>query len=738
VSHDGRMLPGAVGAWSVAAWLVTAGSLTAAAVAAAAGVVAAVLWRRRRAVPVVLAAVCVAAVATSVAWRLATVEHSPLVALAENGRQVTLDVQVSRDARTFERRGTESTVVEVVVRRVSAPGLDLGLRDSATAFFDGRVDDLVVGRRLVVRGRLAPSDHSDQSVTITVLRRGPSAAAPWWWEVSEHVRAGVRRSVAHLSDEPRGLVPALVDGDESGVSDRVDDDFRRSGLTHLTAVSGTNLTIVLAVTMAAARAAGIRRRGLWIVGALSIGAFVLLARPEPSVVRAAAMGAVGVAALGFGSRGGLRALCLAVVALLFLDPWLARSPGFVLSVCATSGILLLAPLFARRLETWMPRWCAVAVAVPVAAQLACTPVLAALSGEVSLVAIFANLLAAPAVAPATVAGLLGGILALVWVPLGAVCGTVAGACASWILTVGHTAAGLDAASFEWQAPWPVLVVLVPVVTWLALRMSARPVLFLGLVLGLAVGVWRPPETGWPPSGWVMVSCDVGQGDATVLPVAEGEVIVVDVGEEDVPVDRCLRSLGVHTIRLLVLTHGDADHVDGWRGAVDGRRVDEVVVGTSGGPDVPGVPRHVAESGESFAWGPVSADVLWPPADEPPAGDRNGVSVVLRATVRGVRLLLTGDVGAEAQQRILRSGADVAADVLKVPHHGSADQEPRFVEAVGARVATISAGEDNDYGHPTKSLLSLLRARGTKWWRTDLDGDIAVVVRDGELHVVHRG
>jgi competence protein ComEC len=82
--------------------------------------------------------------------------------------------------------------------------------------------------------------------------------------------------------------------------------------------------------------------------------------------------------------------------------------------------------------------------------------------------------------------------------------------------------------------------------------------------------------------------------------------------------------------------------------------------------------------------------------------------------------------------------DVTADVLKVPHHGSADQEPRFIQQVGARVATVSAGKDNDYGHPTASLLAMLRTRGTKWWRTDVDGDIAVVLRDGRLHVVSRG
>ena len=738
MSHDRRPVPAALAAWAVAAWLVDSGSTTGLAAVGVAVIVTAAMWRRSAAGPLILAAVVVATIGASCAWRVATVESSPLAALAHSDRLLMLEVQVSRDARTFTHLGGESVVVEVIVHRVVGPDLDVFLRDRATAFIEGRADDLVVGRRLTLQGRLGPATASDESATIDVVRRGGSDRAAWWWETSEHVRDGVRRSVAHLADGPRSLVPALVDGDDSRISDTVEEDFRRSGLTHLMAVSGTNLTIVLGVTMALARAAGARRRALLLVGAVSIVAFVLLARPEPSVIRAAAMGAVGVAALGFGSRGGLRALCWAVIGLLFLDPWLSRSPGFILSVSATGGILVLAPLFTCRLETWMPRWCALAVAVPLSAQLVCTPAIAALSGEVSLVAVLANLAAAPAVAPATVAGLAGGLLALVWEPAGQLCGVLAGASASWILTVGHTAAGLDSASFEWRAPWQVLLVAVPVVTWTAVRLSSRPVIATGLLLGLVIGIWRPPQTGWPPPGWVMVSCDVGQGDATVLPVAPGEAIVVDTGPQDAPVDRCLSDLGIHTVRLLVLTHGDADHVAGWRGVVDGRRVDQVVVGPSGGAEVPGVPTHVAAAGESFAVGEMSAEVLWPPAEEPVAGDRNGVSLVLRASVHGVRLLLTGDVGEDAQRRVLRASSDVSADVLKVPHHGSADQDGGFISAVGARIATISVGEDNDYGHPTASLLSLLRGDGARWWRTDTDGDIAIVLRGGRLHVVSRG
>lgn len=742
MTHDLRMVPAALTAWGAAAWLVGAGSVVSVVVGLLAVVTAMILARHHRVRPVLLALVCLAAVASSCAWRLATIEHSPLVELAAGHRLVTLDVEIRRDARSFVNHGETSVVVEVLIRRVSAPSVDLRVRDRATAFVEGEASDLVVGRRLVVRGRLAPSESSDEVAVIDVVRRGPADRAAWWWEVSERVREGVRQSVSHLGSEPRALVPALVDGDDSRISDDVEEDFRRSGLTHLMAVSGTNLTIVLAVVMVIGRAAGVRRRGLWVIGFVSIVAFVLLARPDPSVVRAAAMGAVGVAALGFRSRGGVRALCWAAVGLLFLDPWLSRSAGFILSATATAGILVLAPVISRRLEAWMPRWCALAVSVPLAAQVVCTPAIAAISGEVSLVAVFANLLAGPAVAPATIAGLAGGLVAVVYVPAGQALGLVAGACASWILAIGHRAAALDSASLPWRAPWQVLLVVAPLVTWAIVRLSSRPVIFLGISIGLMIGIWRPPQTGWPPPGWVMVACDVGQGDTTVLDAGDGSAVLIDAGPESSLVDRCLDRLDVDHIRLMVFTHGHADHVDGWPGVRAGRQVDQIAEGPTGGPpDTRGIPIHTVSAGESFTAGAVTAEVLWPidphPVTATDGSIINDTSIVLAARVGDVRLMLTGDIEPDAQDELLRAHPELAADVLKMPHHGSARQSRAFVAAVGAPIATISAGQDNDYGHPAAAALATLREQGTEWWRTDTDGDIAIVQRQSQLRVVTR-
>ena len=332
--------------------------------------------------------------------------------------------------------------------------------------------------------------------------------------------------MAGAAPDARALVPALVVGDDRSMSAQVVEDFRTCGLTHLAAVSGTNLTLVVGFLLVLARWAGVRARGLVLVGVLGVAGFVLLARPEPSVLRAAAMGSV--ALVGLGARGrdtGIRALGVAVLVLLLLDPWLALSVGFALSALATAGILFLGPPFRDALGGWLPRWAAEALAVPFAAQLACTPVVAAISGQVSLVAVVANLVVAVVVGPATVLGLLGGVLMLLVQPAGLACGWLAGLCASWIITVATHLARLPAAALDWApgvTPVLVLGVLCVGVGLGAGAVLRRPRWSVALSLVLVVVMLRPlPSPGWPPAGWVLVACDVGQGDGLVLNAGGG-------------------------------------------------------------------------------------------------------------------------------------------------------------------------------------------------------------------------
>jgi competence protein ComEC len=260
-----------------------------------------------------------------------------------------------------------------------------------------------------------------------------------------------------------------------------------------------------------------------------------------------------------------------------------------------------------------------------------------------------------------------------------------------------------------------------------------------------------PTPGWPPPGWVFVACDVGQGDGLVLNLGAHRAVVVDAGPDPALMDRCLDRLHVQSVPVVVLTHFHADHVDGLAGVFRGRRVGRIetspVADPAGGARLvgevaarAGVPVRAAAYAETTVVGPVRWQVLGPVRRAYPDSDSapNDASVVLLVEVRGVRLLLMGDEERPSQADLRRTTTGLHADVLKVAHHGSSKQDEALVDGLGARLAIISVGVDNDYGHPAPSTLRLLERAGMLVRRTDLDGDVAVVVdEDGRLRSATR-
>ncbi|MEO6511364.1 MAG: DNA internalization-related competence protein ComEC/Rec2 [Nocardioides sp.] len=692
--------------------------------------------------------VCSAVLGVALA-RERAIGDGPIADAARERALATLTGTVAADPRLVEGRFGPQVLVRVAV----------GRHQPVLVFGDTDWQRVAIGERVRFSGRLGPSDEGDLAALVTP--RGPPEVlgrAGAGWRATEALRAAIRDSVAHRPEAQRALVPALVDGDDAAMPDELTTDFRTTGLIHLTAVSGTNLTLVVGFLLVLARWVGVRGRWLGLVGLAGIVGFVLLARTEPSVLRAAAMGTVALVGLGRGGwHRGVRGLGVAVVGLLLLDPGLGRTAGFALSVLATAGILLVAPVWRDALARWLPRWLAEAVAVPAAAQLACTPLVAALSGQVSLVAVVANLLVAPAVGPATVLGLLGGVVGLVSATLGLLVGTLASWCVAWIVEVAVRGAALPGAALDWgTSAWSLglLVAVTAAVLWAGPWVLRRPSTgAAACVVLLAVTVLGPPTPGWPPSGWVFAACDVGQGDALVLRAGPGTAVVVDAGPDPRLVDGCLRRLGVDRVPLLVLTHFHADHVDGITGVLAHRDVDAIevtrladppggVAEVSSAARDAGVTTEVATYGGTLAVGDVSLQALWPTPDSPTTGPGDGstaneASVVLLAEVAGVRLLLTGDVEPEGQQALARMLPGLRVDVLKVPHHGSRYQDLDWLDSLGAGLAVVSVGADNDYGHPAASTLDDLTAHGMRVLRTDRDGDVVVALRDGRLVAVTR-
>ena len=759
---DRRLLPSALLAWGVCALGPYFGALASAGFALVAAAAAAVTFRARPAITVAL--MVGAAASAGVALRVAAVDRGPLDDLAAADRSATVVATVAEEPRRSQRRTWGATpVTQVVVRvrvgEVSVTGQRADVRQPILVVGQGEEWDAVeFGDQLRLDVSLHPADRGDPFAAVGWARGPPEEVAPAGPVLrgAEAMRTGLREAAAGLAPDPRGLLPALVVGDTTRLPPDLVTDLRNSGLAHLTAVSGANVAIVVTAAVLLARWGGVRGAAVPVVAVVSTVGFVVLARPDPSVLRAAVMGTVAVLAVVVGGRRpGQAALYATVVGLLLVDPWLARSWGFALSVAATAGLLMLAPRWRERWSRRIPPPLAEAAAVAWAAQVATLPLSVALSGQVSLVAVPANVLAAPAVPPATVLGAAAAVLSpvapgpaswLVW---------LAGFPAGWICAVARRGSSWPMAATPWPDGVAGAALMLATLTAGALAVVAlrrrsrafRAVAALaaaGLVAAALVGPLR-----WPPPGWLIVACDVGQGDGLVVAAGDGAAVVVDVGPDPAVMDRCLDRLGVGRVPLLVLTHDHADHVMGLPGALGDRDVGQVLTSPLAEPDEPAaavaewtrdanVRSQPAAVGMHGSVGDVTWQVLAPERIIRGQGsDPNNASVVLMLEVHGVRLLLTGDIEPAAQAALLASAADLHADVFKVPHHGSTYQDPNLVAAVHPSLALVSVGEDNPYGHPAPELVSGLEADGVLVGRTDTSGDIAVTLGPDGLRMVTR-
>jgi competence protein ComEC len=384
----------------------------------------------------------------------ASLTHGPTADLARRGGAAHVELTVSGDPQALPRKPhlPPEVVLHARLRALETPKgrwrSDLPVVVFAPA---ASWKSLLPSTRVGADAVLSSARGSDVAALLVVHRapvtiRGPSALQRW----TGGVRAGLRRAAARLPPSERGLLPGLVVGDTSAMPAAEAADFRRAGLTHLTAVSGANLAIVVASVFGLLRWTPLSIRGRAWATAAALVCFVLLARPTPSVLRAAGMGLLALAAIALGRpRALLPALLATSTALVLFSPTLATAPGFALSVLATLALLVLAPgwtdALRRRLSPTLAPL-APALTTPLAAQLACMPVIAAISGTVSLTAVPANLLALPAVPVTTVLGLLAAVVSQVSPGAAGMLCTVAGIGCHWLVLVAHTAAHVPLAT----------------------------------------------------------------------------------------------------------------------------------------------------------------------------------------------------------------------------------------------------------------------------------------------------
>ncbi len=580
----------------------------------------------------------------------------------------------------------------------------------------------------------------------------------------ESLRAKFLANLTGVSSDAEGLVAGLAIGERGAISEHLAEQMKALSLTHLVAVSGANLAIVSASIFFLLAQIGLSRNWRFALSYLAMAGYVLLVGPESSVLRAATMASFVMAGLWVGRRVlALRMLGWAVMFLLVLDPGLAVDFGFALSVFATAGLLILATRVYEYLKGQLHPFLALGIAATFAAQLYTMPILLMLQPSIPVYSVLANLLVEPVVAPVTILGIAAAV-SVVWLPLLSQLLTfIASFGTWWIVFISGELSLLPMLRVPF-VPGP-------------LGVGSMTAFVIGVTVFMVSGhsVWRKAAafvsiasiliaSGWVVRDihrhqsfaidWEVLNCDVGQGDALLIRQGS-EVALVDVGRADESIDSCLIAHGVETISLLVLTHFDADHVGGIRGAVNGRKVEQVLVSgfsddrplvkvvndtlASVGVDAQRAFRGMQGQLEKASW-----KVLSPTQEATEAEDSNDASITVLWQLGDFNLLTTGDLGEVGQTRLLRQVAGdlvLAASrplVLKVAHHGSADQSREFHELIAPEISLVSVGLGNDYGHPTERILGILSTVGSAVFRTDKQGAIAISVSDSNLKVSTAG
>jgi len=647
------------------------------------------------------------------------------------------------------------------------------------------------GDVLEVRGRLeTPPTFEDFDYREFLLRRGVASiiAYPETRLIARNQGGGVRQALigvrSDLSDRLAGVLPqreaslaaGILFGARSALPNDLRDDMNATGTSHLVAVSGQNVTL-LAGLLIAAFAWLIGRRPACVLSLVGIAAYVALVGAQPSVLRAGMMGALYTLAVLTGRQSSAPiALLLAAAVMTGLDPQVVHDVSFQLSFAAVVGLIILAPLLNTWMELAVSRWPAVrgfpptrmvidTSAVSLAAIAFTMPIAAVNFHQVSLAAPLANLLAVPAFL-AVAAAAAGAALASLVLP-GHLVAWLAWPPAAYMIGVITLFARLPAASIQIHG-----IHLVHAVIWYAallgviyvaerrrvqipepapalakLRLSQlAPVGALGGLIVLATAVvWLAVSA--PVQGRLTVSfLDVGQGDAILIRGPDGNRVLVDGGPSGPALTAALdRHLPFYDRRidLIVLTHPQADHIGGLPAALSRYDV-HAVLATQFDADsrlyeewrrtvaTSGAETTTANRGQRIELGDGAAITVLNPDPGLTLGNAdglNGTSVVLKLEMGRRSFLLTGDIGQEAEARLLAEGTDLRATVLKVAHHGSTTSTSKpFLERVSPSVDVISVGAANRFGHPSADVVD--RLTGDKVYRTDQQGDVTIST-DGE-------
>ena len=579
----------------------------------------------------------------------------------------------------------------------------------------------------------------------------------WLDEAASEARARIRRAVARWvgvrHPTSGALVTAVLIGDRAAIADDVRERLQVSGTYHVIAISGGNIAVFVVIVSTLCRLIGLGPRASAIATLCVLLLYAAVVVSGPSVRRAVLVAVLYLAARAVDHRAApWQAAAVACAGLLVAWPLDLRDVGFVLTFGAAGALLAVTEATRLRIVPVGIRWLLQSIVASLAVEAVLLPVQATAFGRVSIAGVVLNLVAVPAMTVAQLSGLV------------VVAADVAGAAAAFAGSIADLSVQLLiwSASLAEAAPW--LTDRVPPPAWVAVAVYYAALIGTvrgaGTVRAMSAATWvaagflvasglpdaaRRPSESTPRMRLTML--DVGQGEALLLQPPAGQPLLIDTGGRPFGggldlgarvVAPALWARGVRSLAVLLITHGDPDHMGGAAGVLGSMRVGESWLGVR-------VPRHLAgnelrtelderriavqylRAGRTMALGGVRLRVLHPPVpDWERQRVRNDDSVVIEATYGDVAFLLLGDVSAEIERALVPQLTPARVRILKVAHHGSkTSTSQELLDGWRPQLALISAGRGNSFGHPAGDVLARLEVAGTRVLRTDHGGELTV-------------
>ena len=607
-------------------------------------------------------------------------------------------------------------------------------------------EDLEFGTKIKLHGHLNSSNFLNFRYEITPEKIIYLHKPNFINRVINEIRNKFILNARKINSEGAELLPGLILGDTRFQSKTLKEDMKLSGLTHLTAVSGGNIAILIVALSFLFQKTQINFKLQITLIFMFLIFFAFLVRTEPSVIRASFMASIVLISLLYGVlKQGINALLITICVALLMDPNLATSWGFILSVFATFGLLLLTePIleYLTKIIPWINKHLLIVIAVALAAQFSTMGLVAGFTGMISIWSVFANTLVSPVVPIVTILGYLGLIASNINSSFALFFNLPASIFGNWIVIISH---------FFADREWSIIKIPNGIAGFLIANLILFFIIYLFKNFQIALVVTTVIlslffifmsrliffNQSWPLKNWQFVMCDVGQGDGLVMQDLSGKTIVVDVGPEGKLMTKCLKKLGIKKIDVLLLSHFHLDHVAGLKEVMRNYEIKAVFTTWIKEPHEESKrveqlfsPREVKFllSGQRLQIGEIKLTCFWPTNKKIEIESvANNSSLVVLAEIDNASILLTGDIEPVAQEAIRNMWQKLQVDVIKIPHHGSKFQDALFPQWSGARLALISVGAENTYGHPSKEAIELYEKSKIKVLSSSTNGSISIFV-----------